>query len=142
VIFIESGLAWLPFLSQRLDHEFLMRSSEAPLLQRLPSEYIRECYYTSQPLESSNQALLELTFEMINAPTQLLYASDWPHWDFDLPSKIYDLPFLSDEDRRRILGGNAREVFRLPTALPAPPPSAGAEDGASPRVDGRTEVRR
>src|SRR5256886_8945504 len=30
VIWIESGLAWVPFLMQRLDHEFMMRPSEAP----------------------------------------------------------------------------------------------------------------
>ena len=31
VIWIESGLAWAPFLMQRLDSEYMMRSSEAPL---------------------------------------------------------------------------------------------------------------
>ena len=42
-------------------------------------------------------ALLEATFKAMNAETQLLYASDWPHWDFDAPSSIFDLPFLDEE---------------------------------------------
>ncbi|MBX9701873.1 MAG: amidohydrolase family protein [Acetobacteraceae bacterium] len=113
VIWIESGLAWVPFLMQRLDHEYLMRRSEAPLLKRLPSEYMREMFYTSQPMEAQNLKLLEGTFEAINAPTQLVYASDWPHWDFDVPSAIWDLPFLDDTARRNILGYNAARLFNL-----------------------------
>ena len=54
---------------------------------------------------------------MINAETQLLYSSDYPHWDFDLPSTIYDLPFLTEQAKRNILGGNAMKVFNL--KLPA-----------------------
>jgi hypothetical protein len=54
---------------------------------------------------------------MINAPTQLLYASDYPHWDMDLPSTIYDLSFLSEETKRNILGGNAQRLFKLEPAL-------------------------
>jgi len=57
---------------------------------------------------------LETTFRMINAETQLLYASDYPHWDFDLPSTIWDLPFLSDKARHNILGGTAHKLFKLP----------------------------
>ncbi len=113
LIWIESGLAWLPFLMQRLDNEFLKRVSEVPLLKRRPSEYMREMYYSSQPLEADNLEALELTFKMINAETQLLYASDWPHWDFDPPSAIFDLPFLSDQGRRNILGENALKLFNL-----------------------------
>ena len=33
VIWIEGGLAWIPFLMQRLDHEFMLRPSEYPLLE-------------------------------------------------------------------------------------------------------------
>jgi len=33
-----------PFVMQRLDNEYRMRPSEAPLLRRLPSEYIREFF--------------------------------------------------------------------------------------------------
>jgi hypothetical protein len=114
VLWIESGLAWLPFLMQRLDHEYLMRVSEAPLLRRLPSEYIAEMYYTMQPMEATNLKLLEGTFEAIRADTQLLYASDWPHWDFDVPAKVFDLPFLDERAKRNILGLNASRVFNLP----------------------------
>ena len=114
VIWIESGLAWLPFLMQRLDHEYLMRSSECPALKRLPSEYMQEMFYTSQPMERPRDlSILETTFRMIKAETQLLYSSDYPHWDFDLPSVIYDLPFLSEAARRNILGGNAMRVFNI-----------------------------
>ncbi|HEX5226927.1 MAG TPA: amidohydrolase family protein [Bryobacteraceae bacterium] len=113
VIWIESGLAWLPFMMQRLDHEFLMRQSDAPLLKKLPSEYMCGMYYTSQPMEATNLRLLQSTLEAINAETQLLFSSDWPHWDFDLPGKIIGLPFLSDQAKRNILGENARKLFRL-----------------------------
>jgi predicted TIM-barrel fold metal-dependent hydrolase len=113
VSWIESGLAWVPFLMQRLDNEYLMRVSEAPLLKRLPSDYMREMFYTMQPMETSNLKLLEGTFEAIHADTQLLYASDWPHWDFDVPARLFDLPFLDDRSKRNILGLNAARLFNL-----------------------------
>ena len=113
VIWIESGLAWLPFMMQRLDHEYLMRQSDAPLLKRLPSEYMRDMFYTSQPLEMTNMKLLESTFDAISAETQLLFSSDWPHWDFDVPAKIAGLPFLSQAAKRNILGETARALFKL-----------------------------
>jgi uncharacterized protein len=113
-VWIESGLAWLPFMMQRLDNEYLMRQSDAPLLKRLPSEYMQEMYYTSQPMERTNMRLLEATMEAIHAEMQLLYSSDWPHWDFDVPARIADLPFLSERAKRGILGDNARRLFRLP----------------------------
>lgn len=113
-IWVESGLAWVPFLMQRLDDQFLMRPSEAPQLKKLPSEYMREnCWYTTQPMETTNMKALQLTLEMINAESQLLFASDWPHFDFDLPQEIHDLPFLSEEAKRNILGLNAARLFNL-----------------------------
>jgi predicted TIM-barrel fold metal-dependent hydrolase len=113
LVWVESGVAWVPFIMQRLDHEFMMRVCEAPLLRRLPSEYIREMYFTSQPLEKTNMKLLEATLHAMNAETQLLFASDWPHWDFDPPSSITTIPFLSEQAKRNILGLNAARVFNL-----------------------------
>ena len=97
---------------QRLDSEYFMRSSEAPLLKRPPSEYIREMFFTCQPMESRDQKLLRSTFEAIDAETQLLYASDWPHWDFDSPSVIWDLPFLDETAKRNILGGKRQPAVQ------------------------------
>ncbi len=118
-LWVESGLAWVPFLMQRLDDQFLMRQSEAPALKMPPSEYMRQhCWYSSQPMEASNMKALELTFEMINAETQLLWSSDWPHFDFDTPRVIYDLPFLNEDQKRNILGRNAQRMFNLPDRVP------------------------
>ena len=114
VMWIESGLAWVPFLMQRLDNEYMMRSSECPMLKKLPSDYMRDMFYSTQPMEMvNNKEALELTFKMINAETQLMYSSDYPHWDMDLPSTIYDLPFLNEQAKRNILGGNAQRFFNL-----------------------------
>jgi uncharacterized protein len=114
VIWTESGLAWIPFLMQRLDHEYLLRPSECPLLKKMPSDYMRDMYYSSQPMERVDFKAMECTFRMINAETQLLYSSDYPHWDFDLPATIYDLPFLSEKGKHNILGGTASRLFKLP----------------------------
>ena len=71
----------------------------------------------AQPMEMTDMGALETTMRMIKAETQLMYSSDYPHWDFDLPSTIYDLPFLSETAKHNILGGNAVRLFNL--KLPA-----------------------
>ncbi len=114
VLWIEAGLAWIPFLMQKLDHEYMLRPSECPILKKKPSDYMRDMYYSTQPMEVQDMEALQTTFRMINAETQLLYASDYPHWDFDLPSSIYDLPFLTEKAKHNILGGTASRLFNLP----------------------------
>ena len=65
------------------------------------------------PMETTHPKALQSTLEMINAETQLLFASDWPHFDFDLPQEICDLPYLSEQAKRNILGLNAARIFGL-----------------------------
>jgi predicted TIM-barrel fold metal-dependent hydrolase len=114
VMWVESGLTWAYGLMQRLDHSYMMRTSDCPSLKRKPSEYMREMFYSTQPMEKPDDpSILEATFKMINAETQLVWSSDYPHWDFDLPSVIYDLPFLSEQAKRNILGGNAARLLGL-----------------------------
>lgn len=114
IVFMEAGICWLAFLAGRLDNEYRLRSSEAPLLTRMPSDYIRDFFYTSQPLDGYDDPEHDrMLFELFNGANQLLYASDYPHQDFDLPSTIADLGFLSPDARNAILGGNAARLFGL-----------------------------
>jgi uncharacterized protein len=113
-VFYEAGLSWLAFVAMRLDHEYMMRPSEAPQLRKKPSEYLADMYFATQPLEHpAKMEYLEMLFDMVNGGSQFLYASDYPHWDFDLPGKIYDLPFLSEREKRQVLGGNAYRLFNM-----------------------------
>lgn len=114
LIWMEGGLAWVPFLMQRLDSGFNMRPSEAPALKRPPSEYMREMYYTSHPIEATGEPEnLEYIFNRINAPSQLMWASGYPQWNFDTPSALWDLDFLDETAKRNILGGTAKKLFGL-----------------------------
>ena len=61
---------------------------------------MQQMYYSTQPMEMpDDKSVMQATFKMINAETQLVWSSDYPHWDFDLPSTIYDLPFLERDSQ-------------------------------------------
>lgn len=112
--FQEAGIFYIPMLMYRLDAEFRKRRAEAPLLTRLPSEYMREFFYGTQPIEEPPRIeYLQSVFEMIDASNTLTFSTDYPHWDFDMPSVITDLPFLSGDEKTQILGGNAKRLFRF-----------------------------
>lgn len=112
-VFEESGLFWVPMMQYRLDEYFLKRRSEAPLLKRLPSEYIREHYYFgTQPIEApKDQRHFQSVFDAANGREHFLYCSDYPHFDYDHPISITRLGFLDEQDKANILGLNAMRVF-------------------------------
>jgi len=113
-IFLECGLTYLVFLRYRLDSEYRMRVSEAPLLRKLPSAYMADFYYSTQPLEFFEDAeALRWVVDRIGGAGRLLYSSDYPHWDFDPPWRIWDLPCFTEAEKRAILGENAMRLFRL-----------------------------
>jgi predicted TIM-barrel fold metal-dependent hydrolase len=112
VLWLESGVAWAHYLMQRLDSIYMTRVSEAPLLKEKPSHYMRRMFYCSQPLEQpEDPAALEVAFRAINAETQLVWGSNFPAHDFDVPATIWDLPFLSEQSKKAILGENAMRLF-------------------------------
>ena len=118
VIWMDSGISWVPWLMMRIDNEYRMRSSECPSLRRLPGEYMREMCYTSNPVEMPDHTdMLAAAYRAIDAPNSLIYASNYPAADMDLPGAVNRLDFLNQAERRKILGETARKLFRLPETV-------------------------
>jgi predicted TIM-barrel fold metal-dependent hydrolase len=49
---------------------------------------------------------------MLDAEHLLMFASDYPHWDFDSPTQAF--PKLPAALHERIFSENAREFYGLP----------------------------
>lgn len=113
VIMIEGGFAWLPSLAWRLDAHWRKLRSEVPQLKEPPSAYMkRNLWVSTQPMEEpENPEDLRRVLSWIGWD-RLLYASDYPHWDFDHPRHAFPCR-LSEAERRAIFRGNAEAVYRL-----------------------------
>jgi hypothetical protein len=111
VVLIECGFAWLPPLAWRLDRHWRHLRSEVPHLRRAPSEYIREHVWVStQPMEEPEVGRhLKDVMGWIGWD-RILFATDYPHWDFDDPRAALPAT-LPEGTRRDIYGGNARKVY-------------------------------
>ena len=70
-------------------------------------------WFATQPIEEPDDPKdLVATIEQIGGPERILFASDWPHHDFDHPKKVYDIP-VSAEVKRKIMGENALRFFQI-----------------------------
>ncbi|HEX4214413.1 MAG TPA: amidohydrolase family protein [Candidatus Dormibacteraeota bacterium] len=109
----ESGISWVPFVMNRLDKEYLEKRREVPYLTERPSHYLRRFYYATQPIEEpENLRELVTLVDLYKGEDQTVFASDWPHHDFDHPTKLLQVPF-PEEVRRKIFGENALRLFRI-----------------------------
>jgi predicted TIM-barrel fold metal-dependent hydrolase len=119
VVFLEGGFAWVPSVMWRLDQSWKSLRLEVPWLTRRPSEYIREhVRFSTQPFEEPDEPrqLVNL-IDMMGSDRMLVFASDYPHWDFDDPRTA--LPAVLGEDLiRKILWENGREFYGFPEEAP------------------------
>jgi predicted TIM-barrel fold metal-dependent hydrolase len=116
LILVEGGISWLVHVMWRLDKNFKSLRSLAPWLKRAPSEYIFDhVRLTTQPMEepASPDHLMQI-FDMIQAQRTVCFASDFPHWDFDDPRRVFPRQ-MSDDLKRRIFYDNAAELYGLPS---------------------------
>jgi nitrite reductase/ring-hydroxylating ferredoxin subunit len=67
----------------------------------------------TQPIEEPERLRdLVTLMELYDGEDTTIYASDWPHHDFDHPMKLNQVPF-SEEQRRKVFGENALELFGI-----------------------------
>jgi predicted TIM-barrel fold metal-dependent hydrolase len=111
IVLIEAGFAWLPPLGWRLDKIWKRLRDEVPHLTRAPSEYIRQHIWVStQPMEETDRPEQLIDVMSWIGWDRFMFASDYPHWDFDDP--LVALPPVLDEERRaRVFAGNARALY-------------------------------
>ena len=114
IVLIEGGVAWLAPLMWRMDRAFELLGSEAPKLDRRPSEVIREhVWLTTQPMdEPERTADLPVLFDHMGMDDRICFATDYPHWDFDSPERAIPRA-LGEDRRRRIMRDNAHALYRL-----------------------------
>jgi predicted TIM-barrel fold metal-dependent hydrolase len=113
VVCIEGGVAWLPALAWRMDRLFEAMADEVPELSRPPSEYLRDqVWLTTQPVEEPERPehLLQAFHHV--GHDRLLFATDYPHWDYDDPGRAFPIP-LPAGLRERVFAGNALALYHL-----------------------------
>jgi len=110
-LFIEHCVFWVPGFMWHLDADWRALRDYSPWMKRAPSEVIREqVRFGSQPMpQPPTVADLKKLLEWMHADEVLMFASDYPHWDWDEPENF--LRGFDDGVRQRILCDNAREFY-------------------------------
>jgi hypothetical protein len=113
IAYLEAGCGWAPYWAERMDDEYAKRASEAPAIKKKPSDYIRsgKIYFSCEADEWMMPQAAKLIGE-----NQIVWASDFPHWDHSYPSSIKEISErgdLTDTQKQKILNDNGRRLYGL-----------------------------
>lgn len=111
---VESGVGWLPFFLEMLDHQLTETApNELAELSLLPSEYFRRQFFGCFWFERST---IKPTVDFLGNSC-LMFETDFPHptclYPRDDQSLMDALEGLTSVDVRRILQDNAAELYRI-----------------------------
>jgi predicted TIM-barrel fold metal-dependent hydrolase len=133
IYFAETQVGWIPNFLEILDDQYdrhihwAERLLEMKKLDRLPSEYVREHFswgFMRNAVGVRNRH--EIGVE------RMLWATDFPHAESDWPESQHIIQEIfagvPEDEKRRMLGGNAVEYFHLD---PTPPERSEAPVGAA-----------
>ena len=112
-LFIEHDTFWVPGLMWHMDADWKAVRDYTPWVKRPPSEYIRgHIRFGCQPMEQPpTRKDLRTFLDWLHADEILVYASDYPHWDWESPDSV--LPGAAAGLKRRVFVETARELYGL-----------------------------
>jgi uncharacterized protein len=111
VVLIESGVTWLPGFLWRFGKFWRGLRTEVPWVDRAPWEIVRDHFrLTIQPFDAPDSPeAVERAVEHLRSDDILLYASDYPHWQFDGDAVVPD--GISEALRRKIAVDNPLATY-------------------------------
>jgi len=120
LVVAESGIGWIPFALERMDHEFgkYLEAREGwearggiPLTMQ-PSEYFRRQVWATFQDDPAGVGLLSMIGE-----DRVMWASDYPHPDSTWPNSqrviAAQMAGLPEDTRRKLTRENARALYGL-----------------------------
>ena len=104
IAFTEAGISWVPWVMMRMDKEFIERRRDVPFLTEPPSHYVKQMWFATQPIEEPEHMRdVAALIDLFDGENQVVFASDWPHHDFDHPSKVLQIP-VAEDVQAKIMG--------------------------------------
>lgn len=84
-VLLESGVTWVPGFLWRFSKFWRGLRTEVPWVDRSPAEIMRQHFrLTIQPFDAPpDTTIVERVIDQLQSDDMLLYASDYPHWQFD-----------------------------------------------------------
>jgi predicted TIM-barrel fold metal-dependent hydrolase len=108
---VESGLGWVPFILEALDHEYHEVGYHEMRLERDPSDYFTTNFYTTFWFERRNLTHMIRAVGVDN----VLFETDFPHAICLYPIDDMDAAMkgLTEEEKVKVLSGNASKVYNI-----------------------------
>ncbi len=115
IALVESGMGWLPFAIEALEHQFNeMLAGKTDLLKKRPWEYFKDHFWCTYWFEKVAPKLLLETIGV----DKVLFETDFPHPTSLYPgvqSHIVDtLGGYDFETKKKVLQSNATKLYNLP----------------------------
>jgi uncharacterized protein len=119
VVLMESGVSWLPAYLWRFTKFWKGLRSEVPWVSGPPAEIVREhVRLTIQPFDAPpDAASIDRLMNQIGSEEILLFATDYPHWQFDGDQAVP--AGISPRLRNKMMADNPRRTYlRLRETVP------------------------
>ncbi len=114
VVFLESGIGWVPYYLARMEEHREKRSDMLKGMKSHPREYLvrGQCFFSFECEDPFLEAYIDhLGYE------SLVFSSDYPHWDCEFPGTMSHFAKiaepLSKDAITAVAGGNAMRLYGM-----------------------------